>query len=304
MGQGYIMVSREIFYTIIDNKDLLQLYFKLHLGAVFRQKWVPVTTGRGITDVKLERGQVLYGRKSWAKALDMAESTLQNRVNTLEKMGLISVKAVTHYSIVTICYYEGFVDDNSVEISTNNPNKEQPITSTKDNQQPELATHTNKEEVKRKKEKTNVDDFQSSTAVLKFDHDSTEMDLCRDMVKFLSKEVKYPGKGKTPDVILQKMQPWCKTFDHILRLDKRPLDLTKQLIEYAQRDDNNFVVLSPKSLREKFDNLQIAFNKNQNSAPINGGGYKTRSEKNEEFWENYYKERGLERNKSTLKIVN
>ena len=85
-----------------QNEGLWKVWSWCLMKANHAEAWFPLETGRGTTEVHLQPGQFLFGRKVAARELKMAESTVWGRMRKLEKMGNIAIKSDTHYSIITI----------------------------------------------------------------------------------------------------------------------------------------------------------------------------------------------------------
>jgi hypothetical protein len=66
--------------------------------------------GTGHTEVKLQRGQFIFGRKTASKELHIPQSTVWKRMLKLEKMQNLSIQRNTKYSIISITnwdFYQG-----------------------------------------------------------------------------------------------------------------------------------------------------------------------------------------------------
>ena len=72
------------------------------------KRWVPVSTGRGVTRIELGPGQFLFGRQAAAKELRMPPTSVQRRMQTLADMGNVVIQPGSHFSIVTVCNYERY----------------------------------------------------------------------------------------------------------------------------------------------------------------------------------------------------
>ena len=100
---GYVFLHRKLIDSrVFQNADLLKVFIWCLLKANHEGKWVPLTVGRGKIEVFVKPGQFIFGRSTAAKELKMAASSVRNRIGTLQKIEIISVKADTHYSIITI----------------------------------------------------------------------------------------------------------------------------------------------------------------------------------------------------------
>jgi hypothetical protein len=83
-----------------------------------------------------------------------------------------------------------------------------------------------------------------------FSDDSLEMELSKELLNRI--------KTNNPKFKEPKFQAWCKDMNLMMRKDERSPEDIKQVIEFAQKDKfwkSN--ILSPSSLREKFDRLYM-----------------------------------------------
>mgnify|MGYP006278713339 CR=1 FL=1 len=107
MDQGYIKLYR----TLLDSEafaheGLLKVWIWCLLKASYKQRHVPVAIGPGQGTVELEPGQFPFGRHTAAEELNMASSTVRNRMEKLQKMGKLDIQPDSHYSVVTVCNWE------------------------------------------------------------------------------------------------------------------------------------------------------------------------------------------------------
>jgi hypothetical protein len=99
-----------------------------------------------------------------------------------------------------------------------------------------------------------TDSSKGSKKKIVFADDSVEMKLSRMMAKKMRENnpsCKIP-QGQT------EAQPWCKQFDYMLRIDGHSLDEIRVMIRFSQL--HHFWkknILSPRSLREKWDRLVL-----------------------------------------------
>jgi len=88
-------------------------------------KWVEVKTGRGTTQVRVEPGQFIFGRKTAAKEVFGTQSGTAKRMLKLKNLGNCNIQSNTHFSIVTICnwpQYQSHLDkkERAKEQASNN----------------------------------------------------------------------------------------------------------------------------------------------------------------------------------------
>ena len=105
--KGWIKLYRKsIDSQVFQSEGLWKVWSWCLLRANHKDAWVPVTTGKGTTEVWVKRGQFIFGRKTAAKALKMPERTAHKRMLKLKSMGNCDIQSDTHYSIVTVCNYD------------------------------------------------------------------------------------------------------------------------------------------------------------------------------------------------------
>ena len=93
---------------VFANEGLLKVWIYCLCRANRGKAFVPVTTGRGQTDVELKPGQFIFGRNRAAQKLGMSSSTVWKRMNKLKNMGNVDIKSNSHYSIVSICKWDTY----------------------------------------------------------------------------------------------------------------------------------------------------------------------------------------------------
>jgi hypothetical protein len=106
---GYVFLHRKLIDSrVFQSEGLLKVFIWCLLKANHKEAWVPITTGRGTTEVHLKPGQFIFGRKTAAKELKMKSTTVYRRIQKLQQLFIISVKSDTHYSIITIINWDTY----------------------------------------------------------------------------------------------------------------------------------------------------------------------------------------------------
>lgn len=147
MDRGWIRVYRKsIESRVFQNEGLFKVWMWCLLKANHETKWVGVKTGRGVTEVKVEPGQFIFGRKKAAKELKMAPSTVQDRIRKLEKLQNLVTQPVTHYSIISIINWDAYqgASGNSDTQSDNQPTTNRHKQELKEYISPEKFSHLRK----------------------------------------------------------------------------------------------------------------------------------------------------------------
>lgn len=109
MDRGWIKSYRKLIESeVFKNPELLQLWIYCLHRANSRPQWVPIKTGRGTTQVKVEKGQFIFGSRQVAEDLKQSKSSIHRRLVLLEKMQNVGRQVEQHYTVVTICNWESY----------------------------------------------------------------------------------------------------------------------------------------------------------------------------------------------------
>ena len=128
---------------VFASEGLWKVWTWCLMKANHRDAWVPMTTGKGTTEVLVKRGQFIFGRKTASKELKQSGTTISDRMKKLERAQNIVMQSVTHYSVVTVLNWETYQCDDFKPAS-------QPVNQPSTNRQP---TVTNKNDKNEKKER-------------------------------------------------------------------------------------------------------------------------------------------------------
>jgi hypothetical protein len=221
--EGWVRLYRKIQRSaVFQNEGLLKVWIWCMVKANHEDKWVPITTGKGTTEVLVKRGQFVFGRKSAAKALGMDESTVYKRMQKLTTMQNCNIQSNTHYSLVSVLNYEPYQGGESEQVTGKVTPKEHP-------------SNTNK-------------NYKNKRIYVE---GSIELRLA----SFLLEEI----QRNKPDFKKPNLQTWAREINLMIRRDGRVTDRIREIIVWAQSDSfwrKN--ILSTGSLRDKFDRLELA----------------------------------------------
>jgi hypothetical protein len=111
MKFGWIKLHRKILDSrVFANEGLFRLWIYCLCRANHETNYVQIQTGKGNTEVEVNAGEFIFGRKSVSRELGMNPSTLYKRMQKLEMIGNINMQSNSHYSIVSICNWEVYQD--------------------------------------------------------------------------------------------------------------------------------------------------------------------------------------------------
>ena len=127
MSVGWIKLHRKLLDSrVFANEGLLRLWVYCLCRANHETNYVDIQTGKGKTEVKVNAGQFIFGRKSVSKDLKMNPSTLYKRMQKLEKIGNVNIQSNSHYSIVSICNWNVYQsNENEKEQAKEQPSNRQ-----------------------------------------------------------------------------------------------------------------------------------------------------------------------------------
>ena len=124
---GYIKLWRKITDSqVFQNEGLLKVWIWCLAKASYRERWVSIKAGKGITEVKLMPGQFIFGRQTAARKLKMKPSTAWKRLQKLKKCQNLNIESNSQYSIVTICNWEQYQAIDNCEVTAEVTAREQP----------------------------------------------------------------------------------------------------------------------------------------------------------------------------------
>jgi len=78
------------------------------MKANHESAWITIKTGKGDSEIFVESGQFIFGRKAAALELHTSQSSVRNRMAKLKNMGNLDIQPDSHYSIITIMNWEDY----------------------------------------------------------------------------------------------------------------------------------------------------------------------------------------------------
>jgi len=100
-SDGWVKLFRKITeWEWYQDSQMVHLFIHLVVMANHQdKKW---------KGVEVKRGQLLTGRKALSESTGISEKAVRNRLNRLEEGGEIIKKTASKFSIITICKYEDY----------------------------------------------------------------------------------------------------------------------------------------------------------------------------------------------------
>ena len=140
---GWIKLHRKMLETSFANKPFVGWLF-VNLLLLACHKTHKIIWNK--EELKIERGQILTGRKQLSEQTGISEQSIRTALTSLKSTNTITIKKYSKFSIISIKNYSLY--QTSTSKSTNN----QPAT----NQQVTTYKKEEKENIEKKREKTNT----------------------------------------------------------------------------------------------------------------------------------------------------
>jgi len=156
---AFIKIDREILSSYcFANPNHLKVWIWLLVKANFKKTFASLKIGKGCITVKVERGQLIFGRFKAEEELGLDGSMIYRILQKFEEQEQITIEANNQYSIITICKYDVYqnnLPDNEQPMNNQRTTNEQPTQQTRTAN--ELDMNTSKEGKEGKEGKENID---------------------------------------------------------------------------------------------------------------------------------------------------
>ena len=144
---AFVKIDKEILNSYcFANPNHLKIWIWLLVKANYKKTFAPLKIGKGYITVKVERGQLLFGRFKAEEELSLDGSLIYRVLKIFEEQEQIKVESNNQYSLITICKYDSY--------QNNNQESEQPTNNqrTTDEQPTENERKTDEQQVNTSKE--------------------------------------------------------------------------------------------------------------------------------------------------------
>ena len=154
MKDGFILLSRSLLDSdVFASQKLLKIWVWCLLKANFKDKAVPLKTGKGETIIKLKRGSFLFGRFKAEEELCIDGSTVYKSIHKLKDMEMIEIESNNQYSVVTICNYDKYQQVDEYKVTSNDQPSNKEVTRKEQVSNTTKNSNKEKKDNKEKKEK-------------------------------------------------------------------------------------------------------------------------------------------------------
>lgn len=126
--EGYFKVHRKILQSqVFAHQTALKIWIWCLAKVTFKERYVPLKSGKGEITVRLMPGQFIFGRFKAEEELNIDGSTIYKWMQKFSnsEFDMIKIESNNQYSIITICNWEEYQNIEEEEVTT----KEQPSNS-------------------------------------------------------------------------------------------------------------------------------------------------------------------------------
>lgn len=213
------------------------LYLKLWMYCLMKATHTERDQLVGNQMIKLLPGQFVTGRIALADDLNkgmkadikVSNSTWWRYLNNLEKWQMLNIKKTNKYSVISIVKWSEYQQD------------EQQVNNKRTTDEQQLNTNKNVKNVKNEKKYSRKRVYDESS-------------LYYRLSVFFYEQI----KRNNPNHKEPNYQTWSDDIRKMIELDKRTDEQVRYLMQWVQEDDFEMAnVLSPRKLRERFDQLVI-----------------------------------------------
>lgn len=125
-NNGWIKLHRQLIESEIFASQIgLKIWIWCLIKAFHKKAFIPIKIGKGESIITVERGSFIFGRYTAEKELNINGSTVYKWIKKLQEMEMIEIESNSHYSIITICNYDGYQRSDEQEVTA----IEQPLNS-------------------------------------------------------------------------------------------------------------------------------------------------------------------------------
>lgn len=118
---NFIKLHRDILESqAFCHPVTFKIWCWLLLKANFKDSFMLLKTGRGYAEIKVKRGQMIFGRFKAEEELNIDGSTIYKNLQKLEQWGNIKIETTNQCSIITIVNYNNYQDSKTKVQRSNN----------------------------------------------------------------------------------------------------------------------------------------------------------------------------------------
>jgi len=264
---GFILINRNLINSdVFASQKLLKIWIWCLCKANYKNRSVPLKTGKGEQIVSVKRSQFIFGRFKAEEELFIDGSTIYKSMQKLKDMEMIKIDSNNQYSIITICNYDKYQTPKNNKVTSKEQGSNSEVTAK--SQVSNTDNKVNKDNKVKEIKNTLLSDLKKSD----FD-DSAYFDITISFYELFKNNLK---ELEISTATLEKAKgSWIDSIRLMIEVDKHKIEDFRDIFRFLQID--NFWkknILSAKKLREKFPQLLINARQNEKNKSNNGCTFK------------------------------
>jgi hypothetical protein len=111
---AFIKIDRRLLDSYsFSNPNYLKIWLWILLKANYKKSYASIDAGAGISTIEINRGQMLFGRHKAEIELNLSGSLIYRALKKFEQLGQITLKTNNKYTIITVCKYDCYQNNDS-----------------------------------------------------------------------------------------------------------------------------------------------------------------------------------------------
>lgn len=129
--EGYFKVHRKILQSqVFAHQTALKIWIWCLARVTFKERFVPLKSGKGEITVRLMPGQFIFGRFKAEEELNIDGSTIYKWIQKFasKEFNMITIESNNQYSIITLCKWEEYQNAEDEDVTTNEQPSDNQVT--------------------------------------------------------------------------------------------------------------------------------------------------------------------------------
>lgn len=165
--EGFINIHRCLLDSqVFASEKKLKVWIWLLLKACYKERFVNLKIGKGESTLKLNRGELLFGRFKAEEQLGLDGSTIYRIIKWFENENMVEVKTNNQYTIITICKYDSYQSlnlENEQPTNSQRTTNEQDMNQIRTRHEPDMNTYKKANKSNKDKKDNNKEAIASIT---------------------------------------------------------------------------------------------------------------------------------------------
>jgi hypothetical protein len=114
--EGWIKLHRCLIDSyVFSNPTTLKIWVWILIKASSKKRTISLKIGTGFQDIEINPGELIFGRFKAEEDLNIDGSTIYKHIKKLEESNNIELKSNNHFTIITICNWETYQENEIIK---------------------------------------------------------------------------------------------------------------------------------------------------------------------------------------------